>query len=451
MRATTFVSCIYGELRGYRRLRIRREADANARLERDRLELLTNELFERRVRDALARFPMYADKVRAYRGKLPGADEPIVAAELPNWTRHDQRALFDQQPTPDDSAYVHRTSGSTGLPVTFHVTRESYEWRTAVTERGYRWSGAEEGSKTFFLWAGDQEAKPLAEHIKKLVHEKLQRRVFYDVFQKMGGRELADCCRIINHVRPHTIVGYTSMLVELARYVRDHPDALRWRAPKLVNAAEAMQPGQRAMLQDQLVDEVFLAYGSREFMNIGMECGRHNGYHVHTDNLLVEVIDDDGRPVTPGERGRLVITDLRNCATPFIRYEIGDFGAVAPVSEGETCECGLPFPRLSKVDGRLMYVVYAADGRKLTGLFVPYIMSQFKWIEGYQVVQDDPGRVTVRLLSREELTPERTAPVAELLASKLGTDMSIHFERVDALHRRPGGKVPLVISSIKEE
>jgi phenylacetate-CoA ligase len=239
------------------------------------------------------------------------------------------------------------------------------------------------------------------------------------------------------------------MLVELARYVREHPGELRWRAPKLVNAAEAMQPGQRAMLQDQLVGEVFLAYGSREFMNIGMECGRHNGYHLHTDNLLVEVIDDDGRPVEPGEQGRLVVTDLRNRATPFIRYEIGDFGAMAPGGDG--CECGLPFPRLKKVDGRLMYVVYAADGRRLTGLFVPYIMSQFKWIEGYQVVQDQPGCITVRLLSREELTPERSEPVAALLAAKLGVDMNIQFERVDALHRRPGGKVDLVISSINRD
>ena len=344
-----------------------------------------------------------------------------------------------------------KTSGSTGLPVTFHVTRESYEWRTAVTERGYRWSGAEEGSKTFFLWAGDQVAKPLTEHIKKSLHEKLQRRVFYDVFQVMGEREMSDCCRVINRFRPHTIVGYTSMLVELARYVRDHPNALRWRAPKLVNAAEAMQPGQRLMLQAHLVDEVFLAYGSREFMNVGMECSRHNGYHLHTDNLMVEVIDDDGRPVEPGQQGRLVITDLRNRATPFIRYEIGDYGSMAPAGDGDTCPCGLPFPRLKTVDGRLMYVVYAADGRKLTGLFVPYIMSQFKWIEGYQVVQDEPGRVTIRLLTREELTPERTAPVAGLLASKLGPDMSVSFERVDALQRQPGGKVDLVVSSIKEE
>jgi phenylacetate-CoA ligase len=420
MRATTFVSCVYGELRGYRRWRIRREAAANARLDPDRLERLEAGLFEQRVRDALARFPMYADKVRAHRGPLPGPGEKIVARDLPIWTRRDQRALFERQPRPRDSAYIHRTSGSTGLPVTFHVTRESYEWRCAVADRGYSWAGAEEGSKTFVLWAGEQEAAPVAVRVKRSVHRRLQRRVFYDVFQRMGERELGECCRMINHFRPQAIVGYSSMLVELARFARDHPEALQWRARTLV-------------------------------MGVGMECHRHRGYHVHTDNVVVEVVGPDGEPVRPGEHGRLLITDLRNLATPFIRYEIGDYGAMAPAGPAGTCECGLPFPMLTDVDGRFMYVVYAADGRKLTGLFVPYIMSQFAWIEGYQVVQNEPGCIDVRLLSREELTPERTAPVAELLASKLGADMRIQFERVERLQRRAGGKVPLVISAITEE
>jgi phenylacetate-CoA ligase len=450
MRATTLISCAYGELRGYRRWRIRRQAAANAKLDRARLERLSHDLFEGRVRDALARFPAYADKVRAHRGSIPEADEPIVAAELPVWTRQDQRELFKQQVKPPDSAYIHQTSGSTSLPVTFHVTRESYEWRTAVTDRGYAWAGAEEGSKAFILWAGVQKGTPLGARVKKAVHNKLQRRTFFDVFQRMGPDELARCCRVINRFRPHTIVGYTSMLIDLARFVRDHPDALRWRARTLVNAAEGLQPGQREMLEERLVQEVFLAYGSREFMGVGMECGGHAGYHLYTDNVQVEVVDDEGVPVPPGEQGRILITDLRNPATPFIRYEIGDYGSMSPEEPGAACGCDLPFPLLKSVDGRLQDVVYSADGRKLTGLYVTYTMRKFEWIEGYQIVQREPGRITVRLLSREELTPERTAPVAAMLRSKLGEDMDVQFERVAELERRSSGKVHLVISSIEE-
>jgi phenylacetate-CoA ligase len=396
MRLTTIISSVYGEMRGYDRLKIRRQVSANERLGFEEMARVTQELLERRVRDAIARFPLYAEKVRAHRGSLPDGGEPIQPEELPVWTRPDQRSLYEQQKSPPDSAYVHRTSGSTGLPVTFHVTRESYEWRCAVMDRGYGWAGAEEGHRAFYLWRGDYGQKALTERIKKKVHNTLQRRVFFDVFQQMGDEEKAECCRIINGFRPYAIVGYTSMLVDLARYVRDHPGALAWKTRTLLSAAEGLQPGQRKMLEEHLTREVFMTYGSREFMSVGVECDQHRGYHIHADNVLVEVIDDAGRPAPPGEHGRIVGTDLRNAATPFIRYEIGDYGTMAPAGPEGACPCGMPFPLLTSVDGRLQDVVYTADGSKVTGLVVGFAMRQFGWIEGYQVVQDESSARTCR-------------------------------------------------------
>jgi phenylacetate-CoA ligase len=451
MKLTTLISSLYGELRGYRRLSIRRQVEANTSLSCEEMRRLSGRLFENRVRDAITRFPLYAEKVRLFRGSLPEANETIRPEELPVWTRQDQRAVFADQKRPEDSAYVHQTSGSTSLPVTFHVTRESYEWRSAVTDRGYGWGGAEEGSKSFLLWAGSHGGSSFVARIKKKVHNTLQRRVFYDVFQQMGDRENAECCDLINKFRPNAIIGYTSMLVDLARYARDNAGALRWKAPTLVTAAEGLQAGQRELLTEHLVDEVFLSYGSREFMGVGMECQKHDGYHIYTDNVLLEVVDDNGAPAAPGESGRIVITDLRNLATPFIRYEIGDFGTMAKDGPEGACSCGLPFPLLKSVDGRLQDLIYTADGGKITGLYITYVMRQFDWIEGYQVVQENRESIVVKLLTRRDLTPEATAGVTEKLRDKLGADMRIDYERVDELTRRANGKIQLVISSIGEE
>jgi phenylacetate-CoA ligase len=448
LRFTTTVSCLYGEARGYRRLRIRRQVWANEWISREALDRMTLGLFDRRVREAIDSFPFYADVVKGFRGRLPKPGEPVRPEEIPVWTRRDQRAFFSQQAPPPESSYVHQTSGSTSTPVTFHVTRESYEWRTAVTDRGYSWAGAEEGSRGFYLWAADQGRKPWPERFKRYVHNKLQRRVSFDVFQRMGDEEKEACCLLINRFRPSAIVGYTSMLIELARYARDHPGALRWKARTLVNAAEGLQPGQREMLEKHLVDEVYLAYGSREFMGVGMECAHHTGYHIAADNVMVEVVDEGGRAVAPGETGRIIITDLRNAATPFIRYEIGDYGAMADPEE--KCPCGRAFPLLKSVDGRLQDVVYTPDGKKVTGLYITFTMRQFGWIEGYQVIQSSRDRIVVRLLTPHELTPERLLPVTELLRKKLGTEIGIEYERADSLIRRGSGKVHLVMSSIEE-
>jgi len=277
---------------------------------------------------------------------------------------------------------------------------------------------------------------------------RLQRRVLFDAFVQFGDAERAACVRLINQFRPHSIVGYTGQLVDIARYVRDHPGVLTWKAKTLVNAAEGLQSGQRELLQQHLVEQVFLSYGCREFMSIGMECDRHVGYHINTDNLRVEVVDDAGLPARPGDEGRIVVTDFHNAATPFIRYEIGDIGVMAPADA--RCACGLPFPLLKSVDGRLQDVVHTSNG-PISALYVTYTMRQFDdWIEGYQVVQDSRDSLKVRLLTKTEFSPERLAPVEALLRKKLGDGMKIEFERVQELVRRRSGKVALVISSIDE-
>ncbi|MCI0452726.1 MAG: hypothetical protein L0Z51_10115, partial [Candidatus Latescibacteria bacterium] len=426
MNAAVLLSILYGELRGYHRRSIRRRVDANQRLSREEIARLNDRGFIEHVHRSVARFPFYAERAKAHRGSLPKPGESIRPEELPVWTRHDQREFFAQQERPRDSMFAHQTSGSTSLPVRFHITRESWEWRNAVVDRAYAWAQAEEGRRSLYVWAAEQKRPDLEQRIKHGVHMALQRRALFDAFQQFGDAEREACVRLINRFRPHAIVGYTGQLVDIARYVRDHPGALTWKAKTLVNAAEGLQPGQRELLRQYLVDEVFLSYGCREFMSIGMECERHAGYHLNIDNLLVEVVDERGQPVPAGTEGRIVVTDFHNAATPFIRYEIGDIGVMAPPAE--RCACGKPFPILESVDGRLQDVVQTPNG-PVSGLYITYTMRQFDdWIEGYQVVQDAKDRVKVRLLTKTEFTPERLAPVEALLKKKLGDAMQIEFE-----------------------
>ncbi len=448
MHPTTFISAVYGELRGYRRLRIRRRVRAHERLPAAELARMNRELFTRRVRAAVARWPEYAEHLRRRGAEVPESG-PVDPASIPVWTRHDQRRFFESQPAPPESAYVHQTSGSTSLPVRFHVSRESYEWRTAIMDRSYGWAGAEEGRRAVHVWAAEHGPASLATRVKRAVHRALQRRVVFDAFRGLGEDEMRACCALVDRFRPEALVGYTGILVDLARFVRDHPGVLRHRPRTMVSAAEGLQPGQRELLEEYLVREVFLSYGSREFMNIGMECEHHDGYHLVTDNLLVEVVDEDDRPVEPGRAGRIVITDLRNTASPLIRYEIGDIGVME--DPDAPCACGRPFPRLRSVEGRMQDMIETPEGRRVTALYVTYTMRQFDAVEGWQVVQHDAGRITVRVLARVPLDEVPVSAVEAMLRERLGPTMRIEFERVDSLVRRPTGKVALVMSQAEFE
>ena len=436
-------NALYGQMRGYGRWRIRREVRDAAYGSREELAEVRDELLPRRVRDAIERFPAYADRVSAHCGTAPAPGDSARLEDLPVWTREDQNALFDGlKGPPVRGAFVHQTGGSTGQPTRFYVTRESYEWRTAVSDYGYSLAGAEEGARSFYVWGSPIKNPGAMVRAKSGVHHWAQGRHYFDSFQFDDERKAA-CCREIDDYQPRAVVGYAGNLVELARYLRDNPRGLEWRARAVVTAAEALHSGQRELIEEQLADEVFLSYGSREFMMIGMECWQHNGYHLVGTNLLVEVVDESGHPTAPGETGRILVTDLCNDANPFIRYEIGDLGAMA--HEDNPCPCGLPFPLLQRVDGRTQEVVINANGDRLTALFIPHLMKEFPWIDGYQVQQKAPGIIDVHLITQTDLSETLTAPITDALRSKLGTHMTITYQRVPSLTKSPSGKTPIVV------
>ncbi len=89
-------------------------------------------------------------------------------------------------------------------------------------------------------------------------------------------------------------------------------------------------------------------YSCEEIGMIGYECrSAPNFYHVCTSNVLVEIdqttlTNFDGQPA-----GRVLLTHLHSYATPFIRYDVGDIASLH-----KSCPCGYQGPTLSNIYGR---------------------------------------------------------------------------------------------------
>jgi phenylacetate-CoA ligase len=105
-------------------------------------------------------------------------------------------------------------------------------------------------------------------------------------------------------------------------------------------------------------------YGVTEFGYVAMQCPDTSNYHVQSEHLLVEVLDDDGNSVAPGSMGRVVITDLHNFAMPLIRYDVGDLAVV-----GSTCSCGRGLLVLEKILGRTRSLFVLPSGDKYMPLY----------------------------------------------------------------------------------
>ena len=98
---------------------------------------------------------------------------------------------------------------------------------------------------------------------------------------------------------------------------------------------------------------MFNTYALCEIMSIAAECERRCGMHINSENILLET-------ALPPESGPsdILVTDLHNYATPFVRYAIGDIGLLSD----DSCPCGRCLPLLASVVGRTLDTLQTADG-----------------------------------------------------------------------------------------
>lgn len=444
----TFVeraSRIYGQLRGYERLSIGRAVDETATLTPEEVRRRQDEKFQTLVHHSIGRFPQYRDKVEQHSGRLPDAKSRIRPADLPIWTKTDQRTLFASL-NPDEfkDCFVHASGGSTGEPTRFYMDRRSSEWRQAVAERGYRWGHAALGISTVHIWSDPAKEPGLLGRAKANLHHWLENRTDFNCFFFSDDRK-RECCQLLNQVRPVTIVAYAGKVAELAVFVRENPGLLKWRVKYVLTGAEGLQPGQRELITEQLGGQVFMSYGCREMKLIGMESDHQNGYHLSDDNLVVEVVGDDNQPVPAGETGRIVVSDLHNTTNPFVRYEVGDLGIMAP--DDAPCPEGFPFRRLMKVVGRNQEFIITPDGAKLTAIYFAHNLKEFAWVSAYQMLQKSKDHLLIRIVSGEQISDSMKQEADAQLRPKIG-DMKLEFEQVGELQKRANGKIPVIISEV---
>ena len=164
----------------------------------------------------------------------------------------------------------------------------------------------------------------------------------------------------IQEWRPATLKGLPMLLYVLAR----HALAGNWT----FSGIRVIRPhgGKFSHVMATTVEKAFGApvrenYGTGELGTIAFDCAHNRHQHLLSELFLIEFLRDN-QPVGPGELGELVITDLRNRASPLIRYRIGDVGRyfIGP------CACGFE-GLLFSVDGRLEETVVTRGGRAVTG------------------------------------------------------------------------------------
>jgi len=330
-----------------------------------------------------------------------------------------------------------RTSGSTGAPVRVLKTELSQLFWRAFTLREHAWHARDFGGRLAVirhgLKGGEQKnwgpatsgliaTGPAAGlNIRTEVGEQLD----WLVAQK-----------------PKYLLTLASNLAELARVSLER----RVRIPTLTEVrslGEILAPETRALCRAAWDVPVVDYYSSDEVGYMALQCPSGEHYHVQSEGVLLEVLDEAGRPCAPGQSGRVVVTDLHNFATPLVRYDIGDYAEV-----GGPCACGRTLPVLTRVIGRKRNTLIAPDGRRYYPMFNLRHQTEVAKIRQYQFVQKAPDRIEVRLVVTKPLAAAEERTVEALIQEKLPAGIRLNFVYPERLERGSGGKFEDFVSEI---
>jgi phenylacetate-CoA ligase len=408
----------------------------------EQIQQLQWEKLQRLIRHCWDHVPYYRQRWQPL--GIAGPEDirgPEDYARLPVIDKPEIRAHFDQLIADNhrNGLLFKTTGGSTGEPLRFGYTRESYERRLAIMWRGYGWGGARLGQRTLYLWGtpvGAQKRKD------RMYHAMFNRHML-NAFE-MSEARMAEYADTIDRYRPETIVSYVAPIMKMAEWLTANGRRIH-RPMRILSAAEALHDGQRKFISEAFGCPVHNTYGCREFMLIAAECEEHKGLHVNADHLCVELGASVGGANASADTPReIIVTDLHNYGMPLLRYVNGD---LATAGSG-TCACGRGLPLLTRVDGRKLDALRTPDGRYVPGEYIVYAFLHATGIKRYQVVQKRLDAFDISLVRDADFDPSVVDLIRRELAKVVGDSVQLDFRYADDIPLTATGKLRVTISEL---
>ncbi len=204
---------------------------------------------------------------------------------------------------------------------------------------------------------------------------------------------LPEIVRQLNSFQPAMLGGYPSnleLLIGEAEAGRLHISPVL-----IMTGGEYLSDSLREKLSDTFRCYVQTSYSCTEGGTVACEC-RCRHFHVNDDWLIVEPVDQNGRPVPDGTLSdKIYLTNLYNDIQPFIRYEVTD----RVIMHHEPCPCGNPSPWL-ELEGRTDDVTtFTEDGKeiRIAPLSVYAVLKEVHGIRRFQVLAYPENRLELRL------------------------------------------------------
>jgi phenylacetate-CoA ligase len=363
---------------------------------------------------------------------------------LPLVTKQQARALttlLREKPPAKGRVIWHSTSGSSGEP--FKLARSWHEERFLTVVRTL-------ATGNLGLRAGFRQARIRVPADFDWLDDRplrmLNRLGLYRsrIFSCYDPPELL--WKQLSEYAPDVLLGYSETVARVARYGLDarlgdiHPQFV-------ILGGEVCTPLMHRQISEAFQAPVYQTYATTEFNLVGWSCPQSGLFHLCDPTVLVEVLDERGKPVAEGESGVLVATALHSRVMPFVRFMLGDRVVKGPTP----CPCGAPYGTLRIIEGREIDRLRLSNGDTLHAYELLNVLLEFGvaggWMRQYQLVQDEPGVIEVQIWPLGSPGPGALEALAVRLEQKTaGTPVRIKL--VDKMELDRNGKFQLCRCSV---
>ncbi len=309
----------------------------------------------------------------------------------------------------------------------------------AAKWRATRWWSVDIGDPEIVLWGSPVELK--RQDRVKALRDFLLRSWLLPAFE-MSDAKMTEYLQTIRRIRPRMLFGYASALALLAGHARAMSVPMSDLGVKVVfTTGETLYPDQRQIIEETFGAPVANGYGSRDAGFIAHQCPS-GSLHLTAEHIVVELLDEEGIPVAPGETGEIVVTHLATRDFPFIRYRTGDMAAFGT----ERCACGRGLPVLKSVFGRSTDFIRTRSGNAMHALALIYEVRDKPGVQAFKFIQAEDLSIELQLVAGPELTAQVESDIVAGLQRRLGADTPLKVTRVERIPAEKSGKYRYVVS-----
>lgn len=330
--------------------------------------------------------------------------------------------------------YKGASSGSTGEPLNYFLSKDAYSFNIACGLRAWSWMGYKLGDK-YIKISQNQRAKK-----EKKLQDKLMNND-YLYLKNIDKTSISEAIDLIKMSKPKVIRCYPDPLEFLADELISRNEFIPLKA--IATTGNVLHAEARKKIEFAFKTKIFDGYsceGSAPYF----ECEKHENYHAAMEYAISEFVD-----VEVNERGlkqgRHIVTNLWNLDTPFIRYDSQDILEFS----NEKCSCGRNLLPVKRILGRDNDVLETPSGKKIIVHIFTIFFSKMPSVKQFQFIQEDEKTVKGKLIVHETFSSKDLAKIKEHCKQVFDDSMNLSIELVDNIPTTKNGKRRFLINRMK--